>query len=169
MSENKSNKGIIIALIAVIVVLIIGGAGFFVYYEFFREEEQSQQQGIVEEPNMFFNDEDAEEYMKDKVSSILVSMSSRMTTRKTEDGKIMIVAGIDNKNDFQCKMDFEINGELIAETGLVQPGASVPEVELKKDLEPGTYEVNVIFTAISTEDNQTSLGAVGSAVDLIVK
>jgi len=167
--NKKSNKGIIAALIVIIAVLVIGGVCFAVFVlPNIMNQPGEQSAGLKEDPNVFFDDESIEEYMKTQVDKIRVNMNYIMNLRVTPEGKRMIIAGINNKNDFQCKVDLMLENEIIAETGLVPPGAQIPEVELKKDLGPGKYELSVVFTAVSEEDNQTSRGKAGLASTLII-
>lgn len=171
---GKSNKGVIIALAAVIAVLIIGGGAFGMWMLYNKDSgyDPNATVGIKKDANIFFDDnsKEEEEYLKNRVNSINVTINTVVSTRKTEDGKVMALVNLNNKNDFQYKVDFLITNEegnkLIAETGLVPAGAKVPEVEIKEELAPGTYEVSAIFYAISAEDNQTDLGSVGTVITL---
>lgn len=171
---GKSNKGVIIALAAVIAVLVIGGGAFGMWMLYNKDSgyDPNATVGIKKDANIFFDDnsKEEEEYLKNRVNSINVTINTVVSTRKTEDGKVMALVNLNNKNDFQHKVDFLITNEegnkLIAETGLVPAGAKVPEVEIKEELAPGTYEVSAIFYAISAEDNQTDLGSVGTVITL---
>lgn len=171
---GKSNKGVIIALAAVIAVLIIGGGAFGMWMLYNKDSgyDPNATVGIKKDANIFFDDnsKEEEEYLKNRVDNINVTINTVVSTRKTEDGKVMALVNLNNKNDFQYKVDFLITNEegnkLIAETGLVPAGAKVPEVEIKEELAPGTYEVSAIFYAISAEDNQTDLGSVGTVITL---
>lgn len=171
---GKSNKGVIIALAAVIAVLIIGGGAFGMWMLYNKDSgyDPNATVGIKQDANIFFDDnsKEEEEYLKNRVDNINVTINTVVSTRKTEDGKVMALVNLNNKNDFQYKVDFLITNEegnkLIAETGLVPAGAKVPEVEIKEELAPGTYEVSAIFYAISAEDNQTDLGSVGTVITL---
>ncbi len=171
---GKSNKGVIIALAAVIAVLVIGGGAFGMWMLYNKDSgyDPNATVGIKKDANIFFDDnsKEEEEYLKNRVNSINVTINTVVSTRKTEDGKVMALVNLNNKNDFQYKVDFLITNEegnkLIAETGLVPAGAKVPEVEIKEELAPGTYEVSAIFYAISAEDNQTDLGSVGTVITL---
>ena len=173
-SGGKSNKGVIIALVAVIAVLIIGGGAFGMWMLYNKDSgyDPNATVGIKKDANIFFDDnsKEEEEYLKNRVDNINVTINTVVSTRKTEDGKVMALVNLNNKNDFQYKVDFLITNEegnkLIAETGLVPAGAKVPEVEIKEELAPGTYEVSAIFYAISAEDNQTDLGSVGTVITL---
>ena len=173
-SGGKSNKGVIIALVAVIAVLIIGGGAFGMWMLYNKDSgyDPNATVGIKKDANIFFDDnsKEEEEYLKNRVDNINVTNNTVVSTRKTEDGKVMSLVNLNNKNDFQYKVDFLITNEegnkLIAETGLVPAGAKVPEVEIKEELAPGTYEVSAIFYAISAEDNQTDLGSVGTVITL---
>ncbi|MCI8805579.1 MAG: hypothetical protein HFE59_06750 [Clostridiales bacterium] len=171
---GKSNKGVIIALAAVIAVLVIGGGAFGMWMLYNKDSgyDPNATVGIKKDANIFFDDnsKEEEEYLKNRVNNINVTINTVVSTRKTEDGKVMALVNLNNKNDFQYKVDFLITNEegnkLIAETGLVPAGAKVPEVEIKEELAPGTYEVSAIFYAISAEDNQTDLGSVGTVITL---
>ena len=171
---GKSNKGVIIALAAVIAVLIIGGGAFGMWMLYNKDSgyDPNATVGIKKDANIFFDDnsKEEEEYLKNRVDNINVTINTVVSTRKTEDGKVMALVNLNNKNDFQYKVDFLITNEegnkLIAETGLVPAGAKVPEVEIKEELAQGTYEVSAIFYAISAEDNQTDLGSVGTVITL---
>lgn len=173
-NSGKSNKGVIIALVAVIVVLVIGGGAFGMWMLYNKDSayDPNATVGIQEDANIFFDDESAEEHLQKRVSNINVTMSTVASVRKTDDGKMMALVNLNNKNDFQYKVDFILvaddGNELIAETGLVPAGAKVPEVELKRELPPGTYDVSAVFYAISEEDNQTSLGSTGLAITIRV-
>ncbi len=171
---GKSNKGVIIALVAVIVVLVVGGGAFGIWMLYNKDSgyDPNAVVGIKQDPNIFFDDnsKEEEEYLKSRVKNINVTMNTVVSTRKTEDGKVMALVNLNNKNDFQYKVQFLLPGDdgnkLIAETGLVPAGAKVPEVEIKEELAPGEYEVSAIFYAISAEDNQTDLGSVGTLITL---
>ena len=76
MDENKSSgkkrnlKPIIIAVVMVVIVAGIGGGGFYVY-KYINELKQESETGIKSEPNVFFNDEDAETAKKVTMAGLL--------------------------------------------------------------------------------------------------
>lgn len=168
-SPQKKNSSPKMLIILVLVIVIGGGAVWAVNYINQLKGELANSGGIKTEPNMFMSDEEAEEYVKDKVDSINVTMNTNVVCEKDENGVVMAHVGLENLNDFQYVVKFDLeSGETIAQTGLVPAGREVDKVALTKPLEQGTYAVNAIFTAISSEDNQTSLGATGISVDFIV-
>ena len=113
---GKSNKGVIIALAAVIAVLIIGGGAFGMWMLYNKDSgyDPNATVGIKKDANIFFDDnsKEEEEYLKNRVNSINVTINTVVSTRKTEDGKVMALVNLNNKNDFQYKVDFLITNEI---------------------------------------------------------
>lgn len=170
MAEESNNKKkinpVTIVLIVIIMALVGGGA----YYFNVLSKQMTESQGLKTDPNIVLNDEDAAEYLKDKVGAIRISMNQRVGTERNDEGKLIGKVGIENKNDFQYMVRFYIadTGECIYESGLIPPGGKLDEIPIDMDLEVGKYNINVIYDAISAEDNQTSLGSTGINTDLLV-
>jgi cell division protein YceG involved in septum cleavage len=169
-SSKKKFSPLIIVLIVIIIALIGGGAFFAVNYFNSSKDSDTDENGIKTEPNVFLNDEDAEEYLKDKVSAINVTIN-RIVYCEEKDGKLMGKVGLENKNDFQYMVQFSVpdTGEVVYTTGLIPPGGKLDEIPVETDWKAGEYTVNAIFTAISAEDNKTNIGQTGIEVPFVVR
>ncbi len=172
LPETKKKKlsfKVIIVVLAVVILgaLVCGG----IYLKNYINEIKADS-GIKEEPNVFFDDESAEEYMKDMVSSIGVHMNQRISCAITEDGSRIARVNVQNDNDFQYIVKFVLVEDDkttdLYTSGLVPPGGKIETIPINEELEPGTYSVNVIFTAISGKDNRTDIGSTGLNTDMEV-
>ena len=167
--KNKSKKPIIILIIIVIAAVLAAG-GYFLFGYINQLKADANNNGIVTEPNVFFNDEDAEKYLADKVSSINVTIYRSITAGKDENGKLIANVGLENKNDHQYIVEFSLadTGEKLYTTGLIPAGSTLKTIPIDKELAPGEYSVNAMFTVVSEKDNKTSLGSTGINVDMTV-
>ncbi len=167
--SNSSKKKISpVTIVLVVIIIALVGGGVYAYQQL--STQMTENQGIKTEPNVVLNDEDAEEFLKDKIGSIRISMNQRIACERNSEGKLIGKIGVENKNDFQYMFRVYLadTGEALYESGLIPPDGKVDEIPIEKDLEVGKHSVNVLFDAISTEDNQTSLGSTGINTDLLV-
>lgn len=170
--ESKKKIEPIMIIIPIVAVIVIGVAvgGYYLNNYIKGLKSQYTESGVVTDPNVFFNDEDAEEYLADRVPAINIIMLQSMTCYRDEDGNMFAKVGLNNQNEHQYMVEFtmELTGELIHRTGLIPPGGKLDVIPIDMDLKPGTYSVNAIFTAVSEEDNKTDLGSAGINVDMYV-
>lgn len=163
-NQKKGFNPITLVLIVIIIALLGGGVYLFTQLN-------SVETGMKSEPNVFLDDESADAYLEDKVTSISVNMSQKIYCEKDEQGKLVGEINAVNDNDFQYMIQFIMadTGETLYETGLIQAGNQLKSIPINMEFEPGRYPVNVIFNAISSEDNQTNLGSVGINVEMVVR
>ena len=166
-NPNKKSKAMFIVIPVVIVLVIVVCGGYFTM-NYIKELKENS--GIKTESNVFFDDEEAEEYLADKVSNIRVTMSQTVSCERDKDGVLMGRVNLENKNEFQYMVEFFLDDsdEPIYTTGLIPPGGKLEAIPIDKDLKPGSYPLVAVFTAISEEDNQTNLGSTGISVDMQV-
>lgn len=60
-------------------------------------------------------------------------------------------------------------GEVLYESGYIEPGSAVPEFELERTLEPGTYNIKVDVAAWDIEDHTQSLNGGSIEAELQVE
>lgn len=165
MADGSNLKKNFNPLTLILIAIIIVGGGIFLYMQLNQPET-----GIKTESNLFMGDDEAAEYKNEMVPSMRLTMSSRIYCEKKEDGTFAGKVSIENNNDFQYMIRFIMadTNEVIYETGLIPPGGKIEEIPVNMKLEPGTYAVNAIFTAISEKDNQTDLGSSGLNTEMVV-
>jgi hypothetical protein len=176
MEENDSKKKlnpIALVIVLLLIVIVVAGAVFGMKYLDMQEQLANSQQpstGIKQEGNVFFDDESADNFASERVSGIAIEMYSVIDFKRTSDGKLVGDPGIVNTNDFQYLVRIMLSdtSEVVYESGLVPPDAKISKIELTKDLEPGVYDANASFFAISAKDNQTDIGSTGLAIKLRV-
>lgn len=172
MAEENAKKKFnpVIAILIVIIIALIGGAAVF-GMKYLEAVNSKQESGIKTEPNVFLNDEDAEKFVEDKVSSINISMTQTIRCYTNDEGKLMAKVNLVNRNEHQYLAQFVMadTNEVIYTTGLIPPDGELEEIPIEMDLESGTYSVNAIFSLISEKDNETDIGSSGVNVNMVVE
>lgn len=81
------------------------------------------------------------------------------------------IANIENvhTNLYNMIIDIELDstGENVYKSGIIKPGQYIEKISLSKDLQPGQYDANVIFSAVSKKDN-SKIGQVIAKVKIVI-
>jgi uncharacterized membrane protein YkoI len=170
--KQKVNPTIVILVAIIIALVAVGGvlAYKYAYATVDNTNQESMGDGLVTDPNVFLTEEDAEAYQNKMIPSLNVNMLREVVCERNEEGQLVADVNIKNDNENQYRVQFidSYSGDVIYTSGLIPAGSTLPQITLAKDLKPGTYDISVIFSYVSEEDNKTDLGSTGISIDFIV-
>lgn len=164
--KKKKKKKIVIVIIIVILIilLILGGIALWKYIQWLKAKKETNPMKI--QPNVVTGDEDPR---GERVTGINVNIRNGLKIDKNDNGKYTLTLDLKNGNDFQYMFTITVGNQEIYASGLIPAGGELPAVELDDvNLDSGSYEAIVVFSAISEKDNETVLGSTGLELDLQV-
>lgn len=162
MKERGSRKGLLTVLLLLIIAGLAGGA--FYYY---RELSASSKKGRLS------RDEDAlggmlpgktpqeiEDLLNQKVEEGMVNIGIQaepVFEKNGERGRLGIENIEANRYSFQVTLTLEETGEVLYESGILDPGYYIEYVKLNRSLQAGDYRAAALFTTYSLDESEDEI------------
>ena len=160
-TERKAgNRKPLLIIGIVLLVLILAAAAVFIWAKFFRDTgyERYQfdtaamagriQQMTEEEIQAELNRVVEEGMFNISIASAIVFPSP------TSEGEARIENIAANHYHMQVDITLDETGETVYSSKLIQPGYSIENIKLEKELEPGEYAATAVFNAITQQELQ---------------
>lgn len=171
--KNRQKKKSIIFFI--IIVLLLGIIAIFAIGTMLSKEDKETTSGAMKyETNVVVDDakalQDAVDELFEKTKEGQMSLEMQTEANSKDGKKFTCYLANSNMNSYDMFMVFyrDDTQEEIYRTGLIQPGARIEEFTLDKQLEPGNYDVTIVYNQVE-EDMQTIHAQVNVGLTLVVK
>lgn len=171
MSENKNiaiSKKLLI-VISLVSILVVVGVVYFV----FRDNEASSSKMKVES-NVIVSKEDTSkssfEEMQKRAdqSKIGVKMNINPAFKDGKSkGNIKLENTSSNGNSFTVSIVIEKTGQIVYESGLIEKGTKIDEIELNENLDKGEYPAVAYFTAYDTYGNKKGTSGINLSINIL--
>ena len=168
--SEKRNKAVPIIAAVLVVVIIIAAAVLFYLKKQSRYDDKLEANAVVGTmPGK--SEEEIEAELNRQVSEKMIAFtlnSNPVYADGKAKGNILFENPKSNGKYTRLEVYLDESGELIYETGLLEPGSYVPEGELKKELKAGEYACTAYIHAYRISD-ESYLGKVSAGITVTVE
>lgn len=165
MKQEKSN--VLKWVLAVICVLVcVGILGIVLVTS--KEKSDGASAGIVMADTEDWDIEMEKEDLGGAAEGILIPGYGAMSM---ETGKLELPISIGNPKENHCYFKVAVSlsdGRQLYETDYIEPGQGITGIPLEKTIEPGTYEVTLVYSCFSMDGEMTELNGAESSFELTV-
>ena len=174
MAEQKEKKKSKLMLVIIFLLLLLIGIGAGIYYQMTKEEDLSRLQrdelalgGML--PGK--TDQEIEELLSNKVAEGMVNVemaAGPVFEYGGKKGRVAIENIETNRYSFTVSITLDDTGEVVYESGLIDPGYYIEYVELSKTLQSGNYPATAHFTTYSLDETEDKIGELNVKITLYV-
>lgn len=174
--EQKKRKKTLVLIIIVLAAAVVGLVAYIVWYQPQAQElqekqelqaEKNAQMGII--PGM--SDDEIQQRLNEKVAegmlNVAVNPNPVFQNGKSE-GNLRIENIPGNQYAVTVTVTLDGTGEVVYESGLIDPGYFVENVTLDKNLDAGQYPALALFTAYDLKTKE-KVGTAGIRINITVQ
>lgn len=161
-------------LIVLLILAVLGGAGYYVWKNYIQKPDGYERYQFDTEAMAGRINRMSEEEIQEELNRVVeegmfnISISSAIIfDPETGEGAANIENIAANHYHMQVDIYLDDTDELVYSSKLIQPGYSIENIRLNRELEPGQYAATAIFSAITQEEMQL-FGTAGAQIRLLV-
>ncbi|MGM0240500.1 hypothetical protein [Enterococcus sp. AZ103] len=169
--DNKKKKRLLLLLLA----LLLLAAGYLIYDHFFKAEIST----TVVAGDFLPDGKDASKMTEKEISDFAQSavdksqfnmriVSEANIDQNTMTGELAIQNPPSNAQPVNVVVTVDDTGEVVYNSGAIQPGEEIRSATLEKELEPGNYPATATFN-VYDPDSKKKQGEVQSVLTLMVQ
>lgn len=165
MKEKKHFNKKILAVIIVVLAILLAGTACVIYFISMKKDVNSS---AYLDPNASDWDDEIDSSDEETQGKILVP---GYTGAKMQAGDTVLKIRIGNPGENTCYLKATVqleDGTVLYESGLLEPGTGLEEIQLQQTLEAGTYDAVVHYQGYTMDEKQDELNSCDSAFTLTV-
>lgn len=174
MAEQKEKESKKVQWLIVLLLIALIGLGAGIYYQMTKENEMSRLArdelalgGML--PGK--SEQEISELLNAKVAEGMVDIgisAEPIFERNGKKGRLGVENIAANRYSFQVELKLDETGEVIYQSGLIDPGYYVEFVELNKTLQAGDYQATAVISTYSLDETEDRISEINVKILLHV-